>query len=283
VTPSAYQAERDSSSREGRGGWHPRVSPLRLSPAPEAQDSAGSCPLARDPPAQAITSLDPSKTVTLPPDEELIRRLRESDESALEVLVSGFWQRLSRFAEGILDQEGGAEDVVQEAFIRLWARRRELRFHGSFRALLYTLTRNAAIDERRRSGRRRALAMQADPPATQPSPLARAEASELRSVAEAAVAALPPRRRQVFRLAREEGLSYREIAEVMGLSLQTVANQMSRALTELHEELDGVFRNGSTLVAGMGFAEPEGDGIGSGSVVSEPGQDRVSDGGEVEE
>ncbi|MGW8268801.1 MAG: sigma factor-like helix-turn-helix DNA-binding protein, partial [Longimicrobiales bacterium] len=51
-------------------------------------------------------------------------------------------------------------------------------------------------------------------------------------------------RREVFRLARSEGLSYREITEVMGVSPQTVANQMSRALTELHEALDPVIRDG---------------------------------------
>jgi len=192
----------------------------------------------------------PGSPLTLPPDEELIRRFQASDESALELLVTSYWQRLARFVEGILDEEGGADDVVQEAFIRLWMRRKELRLEGSFRAFLYTLTRNAAIDERRRSGRRKTLWTRADPPAGQPSPLAGAEASELQAVADAAIAALPPRRREVFRLGRTEGLSYKEIAEVMGLSPQTVANQMSRALTELHEALDQVFKNGSPGTSG---------------------------------
>ena len=187
----------------------------------------------------------PATPLSLPRDEDLIRRLRANDEEALELLVAFYWQRLVRFVEGILEQEGGADDVVQEAFIRLWMRRAELRFEGSFKALLYTLARNAAIDERRRFGRQKALSTRADPPASQASPLAGAEASELQAVADAAIAALPPRRREVFLLARTEGLSYKEIADVMGLSPQTVANQMSRALTELHEALDQVFRNGS--------------------------------------
>jgi RNA polymerase sigma-70 factor (ECF subfamily) len=171
--------------------------------------------------------------------------LRSNDEGALELLVAVYWHRLVRFVEGFLDQEGSGEDVVQEAFIRLWMRRAEMRFEGSLRAFLYTMARNAAIDERRRSGRRTRLASRADPPAASPSPLARTEASELRAAAEAAVTALPPRRREVFRLARMEGLSYREIADVMGLSPQTVANQMSRALTELHQALDQKFLRGS--------------------------------------
>ncbi len=185
--------------------------------------------------------MNTGQPMTLPPDEELVRRLRASDESALEIVIVAFWQRLVRFVEGILGREGGGEDVVQEAFIRLWMRRTELRIEGSFRALLYTLARNAAIDELRRGGRRMALNTKVDPPSPQPSPLAALEESELREVAEAAIASLPPRRREVFRLARMEGLSYKEIAEVMGLSPQTVANQMSRALTALHEALDPIF------------------------------------------
>jgi len=188
--------------------------------------------------------LETGKPLSIPPDEELIRRLRASDESALELLVAAYWQRLIRFVEGILDRAGGADDVVQETFIRLWMRRKELRLEGSLRAFLYTMARNAAIDERRRLGRRTVLANRADPPQTPSSPLAAAEASQLQAVATQAIAALPPRRREVFRLARFEGLSYKEIAEVMGLSPQTVANQMSRALTELHEALDAALQNG---------------------------------------
>jgi RNA polymerase sigma-70 factor (ECF subfamily) len=171
--------------------------------------------------------------------------LRSNDDGALELLVAAYWNRLVRFVEGFLDQEGSGEDVVQEAFVRLWMRRAELRFEGSLRAFLYTMARNAAIDERRRSGRRAVLATRADPPPASPSPLARVEASELRAAAQVAVNALPPRRREVFRLARMEGLSYREVADVMGLSPQTVANQMSRALTELHRALDRKFLSGS--------------------------------------
>lgn len=217
---------------------------------PSAPDTVGSRAFRADASLQTIGHLEPGETLTLPPDEEIIRRLRANDEGALEFLVAAYWQRLLRFVAGILDQEGGAEDVVQEVFIRLWMRRGELRMEGSFRAFLYTLARNAAIDERRRSGRREAVSAKADPPAVPVSPMAGAEAAEIQAVAETAIAAMPPRRREVFRLARAEGLSYREIAEVMAVSPQTVANQMSRALTELHAALDPVIREGPSDATG---------------------------------
>jgi RNA polymerase sigma-70 factor (ECF subfamily) len=56
-------------------------------------------------------------------------------------------------------------------------------------------------------------------------------------LAAAAVTRLPERRREVFRLVREEGLSYQEIAEIMGLSTQTVANHMSLAMADLRAAL----------------------------------------------
>jgi RNA polymerase sigma-70 factor (ECF subfamily) len=223
----------------------------------------------------------------LPTDEQIIRRLRASDPTALEFLVATYWERLVRFVEGIVDQEGGADDVVQEAFIRLWTRRKELKLQGSFRAFLYTMTRNAAIDERRSSGRRKALATKAEAPRAEPSPLSAAEASQLQEVAAAAVDRLPPRRREVFRLVRTEGLSYREVAEVMGLSTQTVANQMSKALVSLHRTLDRVFKDGvpgehasgptNTTVTGArpGDAQP---GPQAPPVVRGEAEDRVSHG-----
>jgi RNA polymerase sigma-70 factor (ECF subfamily) len=63
------------------------------------------------------------------------------------------------------------------------------------------------------------------------------QGAELQRLAAAAVARLPERRREVFRLAREEGLSYQEIADILHLSLQTVANHTSLAMADLRTAL----------------------------------------------
>jgi RNA polymerase sigma factor (sigma-70 family) len=68
-------------------------------------------------------------------------------------------------------------------------------------------------------------------------PLDEAGASELAERISAALASLPARRREVIELARFQGLSYREIADVMGISPQTVANQMTQAMHQLRELL----------------------------------------------
>lgn len=156
------------------------------------------------------------------------------------MLVREYRDPLSRYAEGILESPGGGDDVVQEVFIRLWTRREALGGEGSLRSLLYTMTRHTAIDERRRAHRAEAKAAMTPGPRAAPSPYETAVEAELAERASAAVAALPARRQEVFRLVRECGLSYGEVAGVMGISQQTVANHMSLALASLRDALASV-------------------------------------------
>jgi RNA polymerase sigma-70 factor (family 1) len=170
-------------------------------------------------------------------DEEVVRGLRDGDSATLDRLVAEYWRRLVRYADGILVGDGSAEDVVQETFFRLWTRREELKPEGSLRALLYTLTKNAAIDERRRGARRAVKAAAAGDPAAPTNPLEHAAANELAAAAAAAVARLPARRREIFMQVRVHGLSYQEVAQSMGVAPQTVANQMSAAMASLRADL----------------------------------------------
>lgn len=175
--------------------------------------------------------------LTLPPDSELIAGIRAGDSDTLRHLQAAYWSRLVQFADRILGGVADPQDVVQEAFIRLWSRRDRWQVEGSVRSLLYTVTRNAALDERRRHVRRERVSQAADPPVAATEPSEDAAVAELRKAAAAAVSALPPKRQEVFRLSREEGLTYSEIAAVMGVSPQTVANQMSLALADLRRAL----------------------------------------------
>ena len=167
-------------------------------------------------------------------DVELLEGIRAGETRALEALMARYWPPLVRYAENVMSGVGDPQDVVQEGFVRLWARREEWGRDGSVKALLYTIVRNAALDERRRLDRGdRVTREHAAFGAPNPTPFENVQGAELERVAAAAVAALPPKRQEVFRLAREEGFSYREIGSAMGISTQTVANQMSLALADL--------------------------------------------------
>jgi RNA polymerase sigma-70 factor (ECF subfamily) len=127
--------------------------------------------------------------------------------------------------------------MVQMAFARVWARRKSLDESGSLRSLLYTMVRNASLDELRKQRRQESVRPEDLLPPPPKTPYEDVQGAELQRFAAAAVARLPDRRREVFRLIREEGLSYKEVAQVLDLSTQTVANHMSLAMADLRTAL----------------------------------------------
>lgn len=174
-------------------------------------------------------------------DASLVRGLRADDPDALRKLMDSYWEPLVGFAQRILTGACDPQDMVQTAFVRIWARRQALDESGSLRSLLYTVVRNACLDELRKGTRRVKAQDEATPPPAPKTPYEDVEGAELQRLAAQAVARLPQRRREVFRLVREEGLSYQETAEVMGLSAQTVANHMSLAMADLRTALRPYF------------------------------------------
>lgn len=173
----------------------------------------------------------------LPSDAELIQGLRTGDEESLQLLLDAYWGPVVRYADRVLAGAGDPQDVAQDAFVRVWERRESWSVEGSVRGLIYTIARNAALDELRRRSRGDAAAGAASDPESPPTPEDDARGAELRRAAAAAVSDLPPQRQEVFRLAREHGLSHREIADMLDLSPQTVSNHMSLALSDLRQAL----------------------------------------------
>lgn len=179
------------------------------------------------------------ETATDADDMALVARLALDDGQALAALMERYWRPMVGFALDKMHSQDAAEDLVQEAFVRVWERRRELRPYASPRAYLYRVLRNLITDDfrRRRLRDRFSFLRSLSDPVEVPSPLATLEASEFATAANRAVNALPERRRDVFVLAHLQGLSYREVAEAMGITPRTVANHMSLALTQLRNAL----------------------------------------------
>jgi RNA polymerase sigma-70 factor (ECF subfamily) len=183
---------------------------------------------------QAIHAMmDPTELT----DSELIEGIRSCDSRVAQYLLDQYWAPLLRYAEGILEGTADAQDIVQDAFLRLWANRDKWSEAGSVRSLLYTVTRNLALDERRRHARRGQVSDDVDIPHIGPSPSDDVVLAEARQAANDAVSRLPPKRQEVFRLAREEGLSHKEIAAIMGISVNTAANHMVHAMADLKAAL----------------------------------------------
>ncbi|MHB1327232.1 MAG: RNA polymerase sigma factor [Gemmatimonadales bacterium] len=173
-------------------------------------------------------------------DGALVERLRRGDADALETLVQRYWSSLLGYAVRIIGSVDAAEDVAQETFCRLWDHRDRWNPTESVRGLLFRIARNLSISSRRRGMvHNRVTAVLALEPSVPATPLDAVEADDLAGMLNRAIETLPARRREVFVLRCVHGLSYREVAEVMGISQQTVANQLSHALASLRTILAG--------------------------------------------
>lgn len=173
-------------------------------------------------------------------DEELLARLRRNDVRALEATLARDWSLIVDYVARLTGSADAAEDVAQRAFCQLWERRGQWRPTGSLRALLCKIARNYAItDHRRARADQRTAATFNELVRLAQASEDRLEAEQLRSALDREIARLPARRREVLVLRCVHDLSYKEIAEVMDISPQTVANQLSKALAMLRISLGG--------------------------------------------
>jgi RNA polymerase sigma-70 factor (ECF subfamily) len=177
--------------------------------------------------------------VTEESDRALMARLREGDALALHRLMHSYWKPLVARARAILADEDAAADAAQQTFIALWQRRAQWRETGSVSGLLFRMVRNVALNDRRtrRSRARSDAARIGSRAATPCTPLQALEERELRAALMRAIGRLPARRKQVYVLSRDHELSHQEISTLMGISPQTVANQMTLAMADLRLSL----------------------------------------------
>lgn len=189
-----------------------------------------------------------------PASEELLERIQAGDTAALKQLMERYWEPLVRYARTLLPLEDAAEDIAQEAFVRFWERRDRWEARASLETLLFCIARNLALNEKKHQRIRTRHADRAAERARPPTPLEVVQGTEVQRAVDRAVEALPARRREVFLLARVQGLSYREIAAVTGVTPQTVANQMSAALAQLREALSRFFDTSTAGVLILAFA-----------------------------
>ncbi len=167
------------------------------------------------------------------PDPSIAVRVAAGDIGAFEHIVSAYWAQILALSTRLLHDPEAANDIAQETFIRVWVNRREFQ-PGQLRAYIFKVARNLVVDEtRKRVVRAQAVAI----PFAIEQPDHVLERSEQRDAVQHAVDALPPRRRAAFILAYLHELSYKEAADVLGVSAATVKNHVAAALADLRREL----------------------------------------------
>lgn len=171
---------------------------------------------------------------------ELVCQVRAGDEGAFEALFRAYYARLVSFACTNLGSQAVAEEIVQEVFLQIWARRDVWVVERSVAAYLFRAVRNRISNVRRSLRLETAygedVTRHTDPRAAAPSD-ARLREEEIGVALAQALVRLPERPRQVFLLNRRQHLSYAEIADVLGISVKTVEMHMGRALAQLRTSL----------------------------------------------
>lgn len=181
---------------------------------------------------------DDSSTLRPPfaDDAQLATRLRAGDVQALEQLFRAMHEPLVVFALRYLGDRARAEEQVQELFFTVWNERDRLALSGSLRSYLFAAMRNKALNVRRRDAveqdwaddeAQESVRQLHRQPETPDSLL---ESEELQRIVNDAFERLPERCRLAMHLRWREGLSYAEIAEVLGIGVKGVENQLARGL-----------------------------------------------------
>jgi len=177
-------------------------------------------------------------------DEALMAAYQGGSTPAFELLFQRHRMPLFTLLVHQLGNRSAAEDLFQDIFLRLIAKRASYAPGRNFRAWLYTIARNALVDSHRRSEVRsstleahmQSKRMELDKSAAA-DPTGQLEHSELKTDIEAALARLPHEQREVFLLRERAGLDYASIASVLGCGISTAKSRMRYALEGLRHQL----------------------------------------------
>ncbi|HEX7667131.1 MAG TPA: RNA polymerase sigma factor [Polyangiaceae bacterium] len=183
-------------------------------------------------------------------DEMLMIRYQRGDRSAFGLLVKRHQSPLYNFAFRQLRVQSAAEDVVQEAFVRVVQNAAEFKHEARFTTWVYTITRNLCIDQMRKRALRRHASLDDAKGADSDGPTLgeqtadkkanverEATGDELKARIAQAVDELPDDQREVFLMREVSNLPFKEIADITGVPENTVKSRMRYALERLQAAL----------------------------------------------
>lgn len=179
-------------------------------------------------------------------ERETLKQVALGDERAFNRIVRKYSQVIYPYLLYWLKSPQLAQEVAQDVFLRIWKNRHKLPDISNFPGYVYVVTRNRVY-----SGFQSGLPETEAPHVTQADqalsdPQTVLETKELATIMNRAIASLPPRRKEIFLLSRNEQLTYEEIAARLGISRSTVREHMVEALVFLRAYLR---RNAGVIIA----------------------------------
>lgn len=172
-------------------------------------------------------------------EEILIRHIRAGSEEAFKKVFLRYYKRLTLFARRYVRTTDVAEDLVQEVFTRIWEKRGKWCPGNSLKVHLYQMVKHRALDylkhKKVEDKYDESWMDQKETPSIVFSE--NEEKEQFRRLVHNAIDELPAQARTVYKLHRFDGLTYKEIAQVLDISVKTVESQMTRSLKKLRERL----------------------------------------------
>ncbi|MEJ8818916.1 RNA polymerase sigma-70 factor [Lacibacter sp. H407] len=170
------------------------------------------------------------------------------DEAAYKELFMILFHSLTRFATGIVHSKETAEEIVSDVFISIWNDRARLNEIEDLQLYIFIAVKNNAIRKLKQQNKRVTISIDeidVEMDSLYQNPEDQVMSSESLHHIEAAINSLPPRARLVFKLAKEDKMRYKEIANLLNISVKTVDNQLAIALKKLAQAVGTPFRKKS--------------------------------------
>lgn len=176
--------------------------------------------------------------MTQPPytDQQLLELLANDSPKAMEIIFRRHFAGMVQVVNRMIRDQGRAEDIVQDVFLKFWKQKEQLNIQISLKAYLRRSCVNACLDDIRKQKKMQIVGTDTILPiaaAVQPDAAKQLENNELEQLINQTIDNLAPKCRTVFILSRKEQLSNKEIAEQLGVTLKTVEAHITTALKKL--------------------------------------------------
>ncbi len=182
---------------------------------------------------------------------ELQRRLAVyDDESAYKELFLVYYKPLQQFAFSFIKSQELAEEIVSDVFLKIWEKRADLESIGNLKVYLYVSIKNTALKYLLKQKRQVAISLDEldiELESFHWTPEELILTAEMMKKIEEAINDLPPRCKIIFKLIKEDQLRYKEVAEILNVSVKTIDSQLAIALKKISKaiqlDLERVIRN----------------------------------------
>lgn len=173
-------------------------------------------------------------------------RIANDDQLAYRQLFIQFYNKLSRFVMGFTKNKELTDEIVSDVFINIWRRRKNIEEIKNLKLYLYVSAKNITFNYLKKLHRENLAdldAVEIEPEDPFADPGAAMITREMNLKLKAAINDLPPRCKLIFTLVKEDGLTYKQTAQLLGLSESTVENQLSIALKKISGAIQYTFRH----------------------------------------